>query len=53
MLFISGYARDAVAEEGFPIGGAGFLQKPFGPDELATAVREVLDALSPQASEQD
>jgi CheY-like chemotaxis protein len=51
VLFISGYAEDAVAEEGFPAGDAGFLQKPFGPDELAAAVREVLDTMPPQASE--
>ncbi|HZQ82910.1 MAG TPA: ATP-binding protein [Gaiellaceae bacterium] len=39
VLFMSGYAQ-----EGLTHGGAPFLQKPFGREELARAVRELLDA---------
>jgi PAS domain S-box-containing protein len=53
VLLISGYSEDAVAAEGFSLGDAGFLQKPFSPDDLAAAVREVLDTMPPQAREQE
>ena len=44
VLYMSGYAMDAAAENGRLTEGAAFLQKPFGPDALADRVREVLDA---------
>ena len=53
VLFISGYTRDAVAREGFSLGQAGFLQKPFSPNDLTTEAREVLDTMPPQAREQE
>jgi DNA-binding NtrC family response regulator len=43
VLFMSGYT-DTTAYEGVPVGGKGFLQKPFTPEALALRVREILDA---------
>jgi len=42
-LFVSGYTRDAVHHNFVLDVGIDFLQKPFGPDELASKVREILD----------
>jgi PAS domain S-box-containing protein len=42
MLFMSGYTDDAIAHHGVLEEGANFIQKPFGPDELAEKVRAVL-----------
>jgi len=44
VLFISGYTDEMVVRHGVPIGEVSYLQKPFGPVELARKVREVLDA---------
>ncbi len=47
VLFISGYAGEALAElEALPEGHS-LLQKPFGIQELAERVRELLDARQP------
>jgi DNA-binding NarL/FixJ family response regulator len=45
VLLVSGYPNDA-AERGRTIqpNGQGFLQKPFSPDALLTAVRETLNS---------
>ena len=43
VLFMSGYADDAVVQQGVLEAGAAYLQKPFTPDVLATKIREVLD----------
>ena len=48
VLFVSGYAGDALQVHGVPEEGLNFLQKPFTPDGLAVKVREVLD--QPSAS---
>ena len=44
VLYVSGYAPAAADAPGPAGGRAGFLQKPFGVDELARAARELLDA---------
>jgi DNA-binding NtrC family response regulator len=42
-LFVSGYTAGAVRHSGMLPEGARFLQRPFGPEALARAVREALD----------
>jgi PAS domain S-box-containing protein len=44
ILFMSGYADDAVSTNGISIAGVPFLQKPFSPQTLWQKVREVLDS---------
>jgi len=44
VLFMSGYTDDTIVLEGVPRKEAEFIQKPFGPDELAGKVREMLMA---------
>jgi PAS domain S-box-containing protein len=44
VLFMSGYAEQAVLRHGVLGEGTAFIQKPFGPDSFLTKVREVLDA---------
>ena len=48
VLFVSGYADQAVLPEGVLEGGIPFLQKPFKPETLARAVRSAIDAVQPQ-----
>jgi PAS domain S-box-containing protein len=43
VLFVSGYADEAITRCGVPGAGSAFLQKPFNPARLAGKVREVLD----------
>jgi len=43
VLFMSGYASDAVLHNGIVEEGTPFLQKPFTPESLARKVRRVLD----------
>ena len=45
VLFMSGYTDDAVIRTGGLGAGTGFIQKPFGGDELAASVRELLDGV--------
>jgi signal transduction histidine kinase len=42
VLYLSGYADDAVERHGVLDPGTAFMQKPFSPSALATRVREVL-----------
>jgi CheY-like chemotaxis protein len=54
VLFVSGYAEGIESGGGPSPANAAFLQKPFTPDALARAVREVLDqpgAVAPRAGE--
>jgi two-component system, cell cycle sensor histidine kinase and response regulator CckA len=47
MLFLSGYADEAIVRQGGIKPGSPFLQKPFTVDALSAKVREVLDAPRP------
>jgi len=42
ILFTSGYTADVIADRGVLDRGVAFLHKPFGPEELAAKVREML-----------
>jgi two-component system cell cycle sensor histidine kinase/response regulator CckA len=44
VLYMSGYADEAVLQRGVMVEGTPFLQKPFTPDELTRKVRAVLEA---------
>jgi DNA-binding NtrC family response regulator len=44
-LYMSGYTADVIAHRGILEQGVNFIQKPFGSDELAAKVRQVLDHL--------
>jgi CheY-like chemotaxis protein len=48
VLFTSGYTGDDVIQRGLLEAGAPFQQKPFTPEALAAAVREMLDARARQ-----
>ncbi len=43
VLYVSGYAPNAIERQGVLAPNAHFLEKPFGIDELVDAVREILD----------
>ena len=43
VLYVSGYADDAIVERGLLQSGGAFLHKPYAPQSLAEKVREVLD----------
>ena len=45
VLYMSAYTEDAIFNLGILTPGTNFIEKPFGPDELARKVREVLDAI--------
>ncbi len=47
VLYMSGYTEDDVLRRGVSEERAAFLAKPFGPDDLARKVREVLDSERP------
>ena len=44
-LYMSGYPADVIAHHGILDVGLNFIQKPFGKDDLAAKVRQVLDHL--------
>ena len=43
VLYMSGYTDESVVSHGVQEGEMEFIQKPFGVEELARKVREVLD----------
>jgi CheY-like chemotaxis protein len=47
VLFMSGYAGEALSAQGALDPSVAFMAKPFMPAELAGKVREVLDEASP------
>jgi len=49
VLYMSGYAADAVVRHGTLEPGLAYIQKPFTPDGLARKVRAILDANQPRA----
>ena len=44
VILMSGYAADLIAHRDALASGLAYIQKPFGPEELATKVRGVLDS---------
>ncbi|SPF51261.1 Histidine kinase,Response regulator receiver domain protein,histidine kinase,GAF domain-containing protein (fragment) [Syntrophobacter sp. SbD1] len=44
-LYMSGHTADVIAHHGILDEGLDFIQKPFGSDDLAAKVRQVLDNL--------
>jgi two-component system cell cycle sensor histidine kinase/response regulator CckA len=52
ILYMSGYTSNALVERNMAAPGTAFLQKPFTPDALARAVREVLETTSPSPPRQ-
>lgn len=50
VLYMSGYAADAVVRHGTLEPGLAYIQKPFTPDGLARKVRAVLDANQPEVA---
>jgi two-component system cell cycle sensor histidine kinase/response regulator CckA len=44
IVYMSGYASDAIGDHGILDSGTAFLQKPFTPDSLLGKVREMLDS---------
>jgi CheY-like chemotaxis protein len=45
VLFVSGYTRDAIVQNGMLEPGVHLLNKPFTMDELAAKVREVIESM--------
>jgi signal transduction histidine kinase/CheY-like chemotaxis protein len=46
VLYMSAYTEDAIVNLGILAPGTNFIEKPFGPEDLAQKVRKVLEAVS-------
>ncbi len=44
VLYMSAYTEDAAVNNGILDPGTAFIEKPFGPDELAAKVRDLLES---------
>jgi FixJ family two-component response regulator len=44
VLYMSGYTDSAIVQHGVLEAGINFIQKPFNPDGLVRAIRNVLDS---------
>jgi two-component system cell cycle sensor histidine kinase/response regulator CckA len=53
VLFMSGYAENAIVHHGILDSGVAYLQKPLLPETLARRVHEVLDSARKPASSED
>jgi DNA-binding response OmpR family regulator len=51
VLYVSGYLRGVAVRRGLVEANANILSKPFGPKELATAVRECLDRVNARSAQ--
>ena len=47
VLFMSGYAEEAVRDDGVLLPDSHFVSKPFSPRRLVSTIREILDARRP------
>jgi CheY-like chemotaxis protein len=50
VLFMSAYTEDAVLNLGILAPGTNFIEKPFGPDELAYKVQTILHGRPPKGA---
>ena len=50
VLYMSGYADEAIIRQGVVLEGTPFLQKPFTPHGLGRKVRDVLAAAGPEST---
>ena len=46
VLYMSAYTEDAIVNLGILAPGTNFIEKPFGPEDLARKVRKVLEAVA-------
>jgi len=51
ILYMSAYTEDAVLNLGILAPGTNFIEKPFGPDELARKIRAILQGKQTKHSE--
>ena len=52
VLFMSGYAEEAVAQQGAPVDGALIIEKPHGLESVTALIRSLLDAAQERTAKQ-
>ena len=52
VLIISGLPREVIASTAARYGAAGFLEKPYSPQELLKKISEILEGFSPRGAKQ-